>query len=687
MGSSRSVGSYSGEGGQGSGGVSRAEAWSDKEEAKQWSQESAEGVDIAFDEAIDGEVLSADRNSAVEEGAEADAPETKENTETLSGSGEVMEQDGGDGEEEEDDDGVESSYPVAADTIEVDAETENATNSPGTVNAGDADTGPVEARELSELPAEVKQEHNGYGSSMQVDDSGRAVAVEGGLQSSTEKEVDLVVPQTHEIVIPSYAKWFHLNKIHEIEKKSLPEFFTNRIPSKTPQVYVKYRNFMVNSYRLNPNEYFTVTSARRNLCGDAGSIFRVYKFLSKWGLINYQVNSKVKPTAVEPPYTGEYSTRHDAPRGLFPFQSYKPAVQIPDMSRLKKMMTQLRDPITGGNRQESSPSLKTEAGEEQAVDGKRMANGISTGHLRAPKKPRLQDMIDKDWEKGEVIKLLKSLQQHGTDWMQVAKDVGNKTPEQCILRFLQLPIEDNFLDSEENLGPLKYGAHLPFSKADNPVMSTIAFLVGLVDAETVRAMTQRAIKSIDGEEVPSANGTSDETPARVVKDASEIAVASLGARAHVFANNEERALNAVTNELVHTQLRKVDLKLKLLDTMEKSLEVERKALQKQQEEVFLQRFSFSKYAINVLEKFEQALKDTQDPAVMKDNINAIRKMILNPPEFAMGSSSAAPTDMSSGGAHETPGAAAPEGSVAALDITSVKPVSMDAPQLYRYWSG
>jgi hypothetical protein len=48
---------------------------------------------------------------------------------------------------------------------------------------------------------------------------------------------------------------------------------------------------MINTYRLNPNEYLTVTSCRRNLCGDVGGIMRVHAFLEQWGLINYQVGS------------------------------------------------------------------------------------------------------------------------------------------------------------------------------------------------------------------------------------------------------------------------------------------------------------------------------------------------------------------------------------------------------------
>lgn len=47
---------------------------------------------------------------------------------------------------------------------------------------------------------------------------------------------------------------------------------------------------MMNTYRLNPSEYLTVTACRRNLAGDVGAIMRVHAFLEQWGLINYQVS-------------------------------------------------------------------------------------------------------------------------------------------------------------------------------------------------------------------------------------------------------------------------------------------------------------------------------------------------------------------------------------------------------------
>ena len=55
--------------------------------------------------------------------------------------------------------------------------------------------------------------------------------------------------QTHHIIIPSYASWFDYNAIHCIEKRGLPEFFNMKNKSKNPEIYMAYRNFMIDTYR------------------------------------------------------------------------------------------------------------------------------------------------------------------------------------------------------------------------------------------------------------------------------------------------------------------------------------------------------------------------------------------------------------------------------------------------------
>lgn len=113
--------------------------------------------------------------------------------------------------------------------------------------------------------------------------------------------VTYLAAQTHPLIIPSYASWFSFATIHPLERRSLPEFFSGKNRSKTPAIYKDYRDFMMNTYRLNPSEYLTVTACRRNLAGDVGAIMRVHAFLEQWGLVNYQVSGASEQTESERP--------------------------------------------------------------------------------------------------------------------------------------------------------------------------------------------------------------------------------------------------------------------------------------------------------------------------------------------------------------------------------------------------
>ncbi|NXV53364.1 SMRC2 protein, partial [Uria aalge] len=154
---------------------------------------------------------------------------------------------------------------------------------------------------------------------------------------------DNVTEQTHHIIIPSYAAWFDYNSVHAIERRALPEFFNGKNKSKTPEIYLAYRNFMIDTYRLNPQEYLTSTACRRNLAGDVCAIMRVHAFLEQWGLINYQVDAESRPTPMGPPPTSHFHVLADTPSGLVPLQPKTPQqtsasqqmLNFPDKSKEK----------------------------------------------------------------------------------------------------------------------------------------------------------------------------------------------------------------------------------------------------------------------------------------------------------------------------------------------------------------
>ncbi|CAG8504869.1 16544_t:CDS:10 [Dentiscutata heterogama] len=75
--------------------------------------------------------------------------------------------------------------------------------------------------------------------------------------------------------------------ITESERKKNSEFFCGR-GSKTPERYMKIRNFILNAWNSNKPKYVSKTSVRSGLkdCGDVNAIGRVHSYLELIGAIN-----------------------------------------------------------------------------------------------------------------------------------------------------------------------------------------------------------------------------------------------------------------------------------------------------------------------------------------------------------------------------------------------------------------
>jgi SWI/SNF related-matrix-associated actin-dependent regulator of chromatin subfamily C len=102
----------------------------------------------------------------------------------------------------------------------------------------------------------------------------------------------------------------------------------------------------------------------------------------------------------------------------------------------------------------------------------------------------------RDWDDQETLLLLEAMEMYKDDWNKVADHVGTRTLDECIMRWIQLPIQDPFLEEGEGgssiLGPLAYQP-VPFSQAGNPVMSTVAFLQSVVHPQIAAAASKAAL--------------------------------------------------------------------------------------------------------------------------------------------------------------------------------------------------
>ncbi|KAJ1982582.1 SWI/SNF and RSC complex subunit Ssr2 [Dimargaris xerosporica] len=512
---------------------------------------------------------------------------------------------------------------------------------------------------------------------------------------------EYLAQQTYEVVIPSYSAWFAMDKIHQNEVRTLPEFFNGRNRSKTPAIYKDYRDFMINTYRLNPTEYLTFTACRRNLTGDVCAIMRVHAFLEQWGLINYQVDPDTRPSIVGPPFTGHFKITADTPRGLQPFlpnvsvtsaanqrASTTPAPKGALNMALRKHMYE--DATANGIKPSPSQATSTPASAPTAryycftcgvectkqryhcakvkrmdlcppcyLEG-RFPSTLFSGDFVKLESSSLKQTQGDPWTDEETLLLLEGIEMYDNDWFRIADHVGTRTREQCIAQFLQLPIEDPYLESSmAQLGPLQYQQNIPFSQANNPVMSVVAFLAANVNPGVAAAAAQSALKELaasagkaktkakasdsastkaDGASATSSepkadkpttiNGstemkvdtTNTEAPQTVpeadTKDGDEptsaddqasldhssvtrAAMAALGAaaaKAHTLATYEERQIQSLVQQAVETQLKKLELKMREFEELEAYVQSQQQELERERLKLVQERLQLRKAA-------------------------------------------------------------------------------------------
>ncbi|KAL0415638.1 UNVERIFIED_CONTAM: SWI/SNF complex subunit SWI3A [Sesamum latifolium] len=89
--------------------------------------------------------------------------------------------------------------------------------------------------------------------------------------------------------IPSYS----------MERFSLREFFDGSSVTRSPRIYKEYRDFIISKYREDPSRKLTFTEVRKSLVGDISVLLKVFTFLEKWGLINFNVADNSEKNSYE----------------------------------------------------------------------------------------------------------------------------------------------------------------------------------------------------------------------------------------------------------------------------------------------------------------------------------------------------------------------------------------------------
>lgn len=461
-----------------------------------------------------------------------------------------------------------------------------------------------------------------------------------------EKARQYLAKQTRPVVVPSFAAWFDLDKVHEIEKRLLPEFFNQSLRYKTEAIYVAYRDFMVNTYRLNPVEYLTVTACRRNLAGDVALVMRVHAFLEQWGIINYQVDPRTRPLLLGPQYTGHFQVLLDTPSGIAPFVPLDAKIKVKNdldgdqiMEEQAKTQNASAIPLNLEVRRDvfdsSEDALVLKDKERLQIMGGKVficntcgndttavryhnlrlkglvcVTCFEAGHF--PSNFHSADFVKMTgkpgrasgpWTEQEVLLLLEGIEMFEEDWDRVANHVVTRDKRQCVAKFLQLPIEDRYLNkniSREDAPKLKLSANLLGykSKEVEAVLAAILFLVEHVDQESAKKALEGVKVGLQDQDVSSDS----------VLFAAKTALGVVGANAVVEQLEELKSQQKALNQIAALEVKKVALKLELLELYEKALHAQKLALENEKKKVLMDRLALRQQCQLAKDKITSAVQ-------------------------------------------------------------------------------
>lgn len=225
-------------------------------------------------------------------------------------------------------------------------------------------------------------------------------------------------------------------------------------------------------------------------------------------------------------------------------------------------------------------------------------------------------LTDKDtpWSDSEVILLLEGLENFDENWEQIASHVGTRSREECVMKFLQLEIEDKYVEDVPE--PQSGSGRDPISQSENPVLSVVAFLAQMAEPAVAAAAAGRsvdeirkelrsqlekgqdkgkdAVKSEDSMDVDPAREAEQQVSTKPKETLGTIALAASAARAGALASHEEREMTRLVSAAVNVTLQKFEIKLQQFNEMEEIIEAERRELEQARQQLFLDRMTFKK---------------------------------------------------------------------------------------------
>ncbi|GLT42774.1 hypothetical protein SLA2020_167580 [Shorea laevis] len=298
------------------------------------------------------------------------------------------------------------------------------------------------------------------------------------LEAKIESEFEAIRSRASNAhVVPNHCGWFSWTQVHPLEKCTLPSFFNGKIPARTPDIYMDIRNWIMRKFHANPNTQIELKDLSELEVGDLDARQEVLEFLDYWGLINYHPFLQVDSTVASS--DGDGAAKNDSlienlfhfeavescplvvlkpnlatpsfPSGFFPESSTAEDLGIPDGPSVEYHCNSCSADCSRKRyhcQKQADFDLCTDC-----FNSGKFGSDMSSSDFILMEPAEAPGLSGGKWTDQETLLLLEALELFKENWNEIAEHVATKTKAQCMLHFVQMPIEDAFLDLADDTDP------------------------------------------------------------------------------------------------------------------------------------------------------------------------------------------------------------------------------------------
>ncbi|KAK8529911.1 hypothetical protein V6N13_102802 [Hibiscus sabdariffa] len=276
-------------------------------------------------------------------------------------------------------------------------------------------------------------------------------------------------------VVPNHCGWFSWTKVHHVEECLLPSFFNGKSPMRTPDVYLEIRNRIMKKFHANPSKQIELKDLSDIEVGDLDARQEVLELLDYWGLINFHPFPPADSDVLSASGDGK-AKKGSLLEKLFHFEAIEsrpsvvpkhnlstPSVStgfLPESAVFDDLMKPEGPSVDYHcNSCSADCSRKRYHCQKQAdfdlctdcFNNRKFGSGTSSSDFILMEPADAPGLSGGNWTDQETLLLPEALELYKENWNEIAEHVATKTKAQCILRFVQMPIEDVFYNCDDNM--------------------------------------------------------------------------------------------------------------------------------------------------------------------------------------------------------------------------------------------